>query len=388
MSLDKLFRPLQVGNTVLQHRIVMAPLTRMRADEQHVPPVFAKEYYAQRGSTPGTMIVTEASFISPRHGGYSKVPGIWSEAQIDSWREIVDAVHNAGSSIWLQLWALGRVALGSVLQDAEGGPFEVYAPSAIGVNASQTNVGSGVGVPLAMGEKEIQFAIESYASAARNAMKAGFDGVEIHGANGYLIDQFWQDVSNVRTDLWGGSIENRARFGLEVTKAVINAVGDSKKVGMRLSPWGKFQGMGMQDPIPQFNYVIQQLKSLDIAYLHLIESRISGSASDGVYNDQGTTELKHFIDTWGHEKPVILAGGFTPEKAKWVVGEAAKGDNVAIAFGRLFISTPDLPYRIQNNIEANRWNRSTFYTAGPEGYTDYPFSKEFISEREKTEARL
>lgn len=222
-------------------------------------------------------------------------------------------------------------------------------------------------------------------------MAAGFDGVEIHGANGYLIDQFWQDVSNTRCDGWGGSVEKRARFGLEVTKAVIEACGgDAKKVGMRLSPWGKFQGMGMVDPVEQFEYVVGELAKLDLAYLHLIESRESGSAADGVYFDRGTEELKRFIEVWGEERPVILAGGMTPDKAKWVVNEVATGPNVAIGFGRYFISTPDLVYRIKNGIELNKWDRPTFYAPGPEGYIDYEFSKEWLEEfgKEKEDARL
>ncbi|KXS98452.1 hypothetical protein AC578_8055 [Pseudocercospora eumusae] len=390
MSLEKLFRPLKVGHNELQHRLVMAPLTRFRADEHHNPSPHAKTYYEQRSSTPGTLIITEATFISPSAGGYKKIPGIWSSSQIQSWKEIVSAVHKAGSPIYLQLWALGRVAQASVLENEEAGPYEVKAPSAIAVDPSQTSAGGATTVPKELTEAEIQQFIKDYAQAAKTAIhEAGFDGVEIHGANGYLIDQFWQDVSNQRTDRWGGSIENRARFGLEVTKAVIEAIGDSKRVGMRLSPWGKFQGMGMQDPIPQFEYIIKELKDFDLAYLHLIESRKSGSAADGVYFDDGTKELRNFIEVWGTEVPIILAGGFTPEKAGWVVNEVAKGDNVAIAFGRYFISTPDLPFRIKKGIELNKWDRPTFYAPGPEGYTDYEFSKEWVEENEKRgEARL
>ncbi|KAF7192286.1 Chanoclavine-I aldehyde reductase easA [Pseudocercospora fuligena] len=389
MSLDKLFLALKVGHDELQHRLVMAPLTRFRADEHHNPSPHAKTYYEQRSSTPGTLIITEATFISPSAGGYKKIPGIWSTFQIQSWKEIVSAVHKAGSPIYLQLWALGRVAQASVLENEEGGPYEVKAPSAIAVDSSQTSAGGATTVPKELTEDEIQHLIKDYALAAKSAIhEAGFDGVEIHGANGYLIDQFWQDVSNTRTDRWGGSIENRARFGLEVTKAVISAIGDSKRVGMRLSPWGKFQGMGMENPIPQFEYIIKELKKLDLAYLHLIESRKSGSAADGVYYDKGTEELKHFIEVWGTETPIILAGGFTPEKANWVVSEVATGDNVAIAFGRYFISTPDLPFRIRKGIELNKWDRPSFYAPGPEGYTDYEFSKEWLEEKERAEARL
>ena len=387
MSLDKLFRPLKVGNTELQHRLVMAPLTRFRADKDHNPNPLAKQYYIQRASTPGTLIITEATFISPRAGGYKKIPGIWSEAQIAGWKDIVSGIHAQGSPVFIQLWALGRVAQADVLEKEERGPYKVSSASSIPVDASQTNFGKEAPPPHALTEEEIQIYIQEYAQAAKNSIEAGFDGVEIHGANGYLIDQFWQDVSNQRTDAWGGSIEKRARFGLEVTKAVIAAVGDSKKVGMRLSPWGKFQGMGMEDPVPQFEYVIKELKKLDLAYLHLIESRKSGSAADGVYHDDGTNELKTFIDAWGPEDPLILAGGFTPEKAKWAVNEVATGDNIAIGFGRYFISTPDLPYRLKHGLPLNKWDRSTFYAPGAEGYVDYEFSKEWLAEHSH-ESRL
>ena len=289
--------------------------------------------------------------------------------------------------MFIQLWALGRVAQADVLEKEERGPYKVSSASSIPVDASQTNFGKEAPPPHALTEEEIQIYIQEYAQAAKNSIEAGFDGVEIHGANGYLIDQFWQDVSNQRTDAWGGSIEKRARFGLEVTKAIIAAVGDSKKVGMRLSPWGKFQGMGMEDPVPQFEYVIKELKKLDLAYLHLIESRKSGSAADGVYHDDGTNELKTFIDAWGPEDPLILAGGFTPEKAKWAVNEVATGDNIAIGFGRYFISTPDLPYRLKHGLPLNKWDRSTFYAPGAEGYVDYEFSKEWLAEHSH-ESRL
>ncbi|EME88727.1 uncharacterized protein MYCFIDRAFT_35126 [Pseudocercospora fijiensis CIRAD86] len=391
MALDKLFRPLQVGHNQLQHRLVMAPLTRFRADEHHNPSPHAKTYYEQRSSTPGTLIITEATFISPSAGGYKRIPGIWSATQIQAWKEIVQAVHKAGCTIYLQLWALGRVAQSSVLESEEGGPYEVKAPSAIPVDPSQTNNSGGpTTIPKELTEPEIFQLIQHYARAAKTAIhEANFDGVEIHGANGYLIDQFFQDVSNQRTDGWGGNIPNRARFGLEVTKAVIEAIGDSKKVGIRLSPWGKFQGMGMENPIPQFEYVIEELKKLDLAYLHLIESRKSGSAADGVYFERGTEELKRFLEVWGDEVPIILAGGFTEEKAAWVVNEFATGENVAVAFGRYFISNPDLVFRVRNGIELNRWDRGSFYTAGPEGYVDYEFSKEWVEERNvKGEARL
>jgi len=373
MGLDDLFKPVKLGNVELKHRVVLPPLTRFRADKDNVPSQYAAEYYGQRSSEPGTLLITEATFISPRAGGYKNVPGIWSSAQIEKWKDITAAAHAKGCPIFLQLWALGRVAVPAVL---EANGFKVSAPSAIAADPSKGPV------PHALSEQEIQQYVSDYATAAKNAIEAGFDGVEIHGANGYLIDQFWQDVSNQRSDKYGGSIENRARFGLEVTKAVIAAVGgDANKVGVRLSPWGQFQGMKMDDPVPQFSYVVQELKKFGLAYLHLVESRISGSSVDGVYHDFND-ENTPFIDIWGSQSPVILAGGFTPEKARRVVSELYTGDNILVAFGRSFISTPDLVFRLRRGVEFNKWDRATFYKAeSPEGYIDYPFSKEFLAQQ-------
>lgn len=207
---SKLFTPLKLGNVQLQHRIAMAPLTRFRADDNHVPLPFVKEYYAQRGSVPGTQIITEATFIAQEAGLYPNVPGIWNDAQIAAWSEVTAAVHEKKSFIYLQLWALGRAADFGQLQKELG-------PSAKMVSASDVGL-TGKEKPTPLTEEEIHRFIGHYAQAAKNAIKAGFDGVEIHGANGYLVDQFIQDVSNKRTDKWGGSIENRSRFALEVTK--------------------------------------------------------------------------------------------------------------------------------------------------------------------------
>jgi NADPH2 dehydrogenase len=229
---------------------------------------------------------------------------------------------------------------------------------------------------------EIQGIIQEFATAAKNAMAAGFDGVEIHGANGYLLDQFWHDACNQRTDEYGGSIEKRARFGLEVTRAVIDAVGDSKKVAIRLSPW-IFDPMQVdKDPVPQFLYIISELKKLGLAYLHLVESRLSGTPESAVYKVL-TRRNVPFVELWGEEAPVIVAGGFTPESAKKVTEEIYTGNNVCLAFGRYFISTPDLPFRIREGLELNKYDRPTFYTKmSPKGYVDYPFSREYEASME------
>ncbi|KAF2758250.1 NADH:flavin oxidoreductase/NADH oxidase family protein [Pseudovirgaria hyperparasitica] len=371
MSIDKLFKPIKLGGLNLDHRVIMAPLTRFRADESHTPSPDAKEYYAQRASSPGTLLITEATFISPRCGGYDRIPGIWNYGQRAAWKEITDAVHAKGCYIYCQLWALGRVANEDVL--ARDG-FDVQSASDVPVDETKPT-------PKPLTEDDIKLVIQDYVDAAENAMIAGFDGVELHGANGYLIDQFWQDVTNKRTDTYGGSIENRARFGIEVTKAVIAAVGDSKKVAMRLSPWATGQRMKMEDPVPQFSHIIQELKKLNLSYLHLVESRVgyNTTAVDGDYHVL-TRENDKFVELWGTEAPIMLAGGFTEEKAAKVVNEVYTADNVTIAFGRYYISTPDLPYRIKRGIPLNKYNRETFYSSGPEGYIDYPFSKEYLAE--------
>jgi NADPH2 dehydrogenase len=348
----------------------MAPLTRFRADGDNVPGLLiAKEYYEQRASVPGTLIITEATYISPQAGGYDHVPGIWNGAQIRAWKEVTDAVHAKGSFIFVQLWALGRLGKPDVLEK-QG--YKVVSSSAIAVSADQPP-------PHALSESEIQEYISDYVKASKNAIAAGFDGVQLHGANGYLPDQFLQDVINKRTDKWGGSIENRSRFHLETTKAIIAAIG-KERVSVRLSPFTVFQpgGVRMKDPAPQFTHVIKGLKALDIAFLDLIEPRVAGAGPvDGVYAEQGSLDFA--VEAWGTDKPVVIAGGITAEKAKEIVDERYAKYQVIAAFGRYFISTPDLPFRIQNGIELNPYDRPTFYSPGPKGYVDYPFSTEFTA---------
>jgi len=342
----------------------MAPLTRFRADDNNVPLPFVKEYYQQRASTPGTLIISEGTFISARAGLYAHAPGIYTDAQIKAWKEVTDAVHAKKSFIRLQLWALGRAAdveqlkkHGLKLQSSSTVPMEPNAP-----------------VPEEMTEEDIQALIKDYAQAAKNAIKAGFDGVEIHGANGYLIDQFTQDVSNKRTDAWGGSIEKRARFGIEVAKAVSAAVGP-ERTGFRVSPYSSWQGMRMADPVPQFSYLAENLKPLKLSYLHVVESRVAGI--EDVQGPSGSIDF--LVNIWGKTSPVFIAGGYTPETAKKAV-EYHSGADVCIVFGRYFIANPDLPFKVKEGIPLTPYDRSTFYKAtAKEGYLDYPFSKEFLA---------
>ncbi|KAJ3513898.1 hypothetical protein NLJ89_g2698 [Agrocybe chaxingu] len=358
MSTPALFQPIQVGSSTLQHRVVLAPLTRYKATpKEHVPIVpLVKKYYSQRGSRPGTLLVTEATFIAARAGGYDNVPGIWSDDQIAAWKEVTNGVHEQGSFIYLQLWALGRAAYPSVLQE-DG--FDFVAPSPIGLNDNAT--------PRALTVPEIKEYVQLYAQAAKNAIQAGFDGVEIHGANGYLIDQFLQDVSNLRTDEYGGSIENRSRFGLEVAGAVVNAIGEDR-TGIRLSPWNDFQKMKMADPIPQYTHFVTALKSAhpNLSYLHLVEPN----------GDAPANESNDFIRRIWAPKPLITASGYTRKSA---LARAAENANELIAFGRWYISNPDLPTRILEDIPFTPYNSKTFYVRGhlpnaDVGYVDYPFA--------------
>ena len=359
-----LFDPIHIGANSLSNRIAMAPLTRYRADDAHVHTSLATEYYSQRASFAGTLIITEATFISPRASGYANVPGIYNKDQIKAWKNVTDAVHRKGSYIFCQLWALGRAAEPEIVRKEAG--EKSFASS------SATPMEAGAEVPRPLEEQEIWEFVGDYAQAAKNAIEAGFDGVEIHGANGYLIDQFTQDTCNKRTDAWGGSVEKRSRFALEVAKAVVGAVG-SERVGIRLSPFSPFAGMKMADPVPQFSHLIEGLKELKLVYLHLVESRVSGNA------DVETTEkVDPLMEIWGKTSPVLLAGGFQPDSAKRTVEEEYAGHDVIIVFGRHFIANPDLPFRIQKGIELTRYDRKLFYNAGsPHGYIDYPFSKEW-----------
>ncbi|KAK0785385.1 hypothetical protein LTR75_013563 [Friedmanniomyces endolithicus] len=345
-------------------------LTRFRADNDHVQLPFAKDYYTQRACVPGTLIITEATFISPEAGGYANVPGIYNDAQIKAWKEIVESVHKAGGIIYLQLWALGRAASAEVKKKEGTGDV---------VSASDVPMADNSPKPKALSEEEIQAYIKAYASAAKNAVEgAGFDGVEIHGANGYLIDQFTQDVSNKRTDAWGGSIENRTRFATSVTQAVVSAVG-ADKTGIRLSPWSTFQGMQMEDPIPTFSHLLHSLKEMKLAYVHLVESRISGNA-----DVETTGKIDPFIDIWAGTSPILLAGGFKPDSTRRAVEEQYKDKDVVVVFGRYFISNPDLVFRVKEGIELAAYDRETFYLAKSEkGYLDYPFSEEWEKKKGK-----
>ncbi|KAK4126492.1 FMN-linked oxidoreductase [Parathielavia appendiculata] len=365
-SSGRLFEPLRLTpNITLSHRMAMAPLTRFRSDDDHVPivPLMAT-YYSQRASLPGTLLVSEATFISKNAGGYDNVPGIYTAAQVAAWKKVTDAVHARGGFIFCQLWSLGRAATAAVAAK-EG--FKVHSSSAVPMDEHPGTV-----VPEEMTVEEIKERVKEYATAAKNAIEAGFDGVEIHGANGYLIDQFIQDTCNRRGDEYGGSVENRSRFAVEVVDAVVQAVG-AERTGIRLSPWSTFQGMRMKDPVPQFEDVIRKISGFGLAYLHLVQGRIAGSEDSGGADEES---LGFAAKLWNG--PLLIAGGLTAQSATSLVDEQFKDKNVVAVFGRWYISTPDLPFRIKEGIELNPYERLSFYAPkSPVGYIDQSFSKEY-----------
>lgn len=315
----------------------MGPISSNLADENNVLSSSAKEYYGQRACVPGTLIIGEATFISAAAGGTPELrAGIWTSPQIAAWKDVVKNVHDAGSYIFLQLWALGRSADPEVKRKQDTGDV---------VSSSEVPEEGGC-VPRALTDAEIQQYIRDYANAARTAVEiAGFDGVELHGANGSLIDQFTQDVVNKRTDQWGGSVENRSRFGLEITSAVCAAIG-SHRVGFRISPWSTYNSMGMRDAKAQFSHLLRGLKYLNIAYVHLVESRIAGRV-----DVEAGESLDPFIELWADTSPILLAGGYSPEMAKMAVDNAYPDRNIAIAFGRAFVTNPDLVTKLRNGLE-------------------------------------
>ena len=353
MHYPSLFSPLKIGPYQLKHRVVMAPLTRLRAEKPSLAPrALNVEYYSQR-ATPGGLIIAEASPVMASGFGNPGVPGIYSDSQIAGWRRVVDAVHAKGGFIFLQLWHVGRVSHSSF---QPGGVLPV-APSAVPISAElKTMTADGKVVayetPRALETSEIAGVIEAYRQGARNALAAGFDGVEVHGANGYLIEQFLQSRTNLRTDRYGGSIENRARFLFEVTQAVIDIWG-AMRVGVRLSPYGIANDSGEPDPMPLYTRVIKALDPLGLAYLHFIEPRSSGAGRAEVNHQNVPSAVVLFRSIWNGK--LITAGGFTGETANAAI---AAGHADAIAFGRIFISNPDLPRRLAHGYPLTPYNRA------------------------------
>lgn len=358
-----MFTPVSLGSIKLKNRLVMAPLTRMRAGVGDIPSPLAKTYYAQRASA--GLIITEATQISPLGKGYPATPGIYSAEQTVAWKEIVEAVHAKGGSIVAQLWHVGRISHSS-LHPEQGVP---EAPSAIPA-AGQTYGADwklhDYETPKAMSSEDITRLLKEFESAAQNAKAAGFDGIEIHSANGYLLDQFLQDKTNQRTDEYGGSIENRLRLLGQVIEAV-SRVFPSDKVGVRLSPYGTFNDMADSDPIALFTAAIKKLNGYNLAYVHMIEPRsTSAGGGDQVFEEAPiTSEIFRSV----YEGKFITAGGYDQVMGEKVLEEGLAD---AVAYGRLYIANPDLAERFQQGAALNPYNRATFYGGNEVGYTDYP----------------
>jgi len=349
-SMSILFEPLAVGELRLPNRIVMAPLTRCRAGETRVPNALMAEYYAQRAGA--GLIISEATSVTPQGVGYPGTPGIWSQEQAHAWRQTTQAVHDKGGRIFLQLWHVGRISHPIYLN----GELPV-APSAIAAqgHVSLLRPKQEFPVPRALERSEIPGIVEAYKRGAQNALEAGFDGVEIHGANGYLLDQFLQDVSNQRSDDYGGSIENRARLMLEVADAVISVWG-AGRTAMHLAPRGDAHSMGGSDLRGTFSYVANELGRRKIAFLCAREYKAEDSL--------GPTLKKAFGGVY------IVNEKFDKAQAEAAI---AVGEADAVAFGKDFISNPDLVQRLRVNAPLNPWDMATFYGDGEKGYTDYPW---------------
>lgn len=359
--MSTLFSPIKVGPYQLSHRVVMAPLTRMRSDPGDIPSSLMVEYYAQRTSE-GGLIIAEATPVSTRGNGYAGAPGIYSDRQIAGWRRVTDAVHAKGGRIFLQLWHVGRQSHVDLQPDGDA----PIAPSAIAAEGyAYTKAGEvPFSTPRALELHEIPRIIEDFQVGAERALHAGFDGVEIHGANGYLPDQFLQDGSNKRTDAYGGAIEKRAKFMLEVTQAAISVWG-ADRVGVRIAPSGSYGSMSDSNPAATFGYITTQLDRMGIGYLHVIEPRVKGT--EEIEEGRAPTAARNLRSKFS--RAFIAAGGFTRESAAAIV---AAGDADLVAFGRHFISNPDLPERFKRGLPLNAYNRSTFYGGDARGYTDYP----------------
>lgn len=353
-----LFSSYQLGNITLENRVVMAPMTRSRADGDHVPTDIMIKYYAQRANA--GLIITEGTAPSANGVGYPRIPGLYNEAQMKAWKPIVDAVHEAGGKIFVQLMHTGRVSHPENLPTGT----TIVAPSAIRLEETKMYVdGKGeeeMPVPTKMNKDDIAEAIEEFVSSAKMAIEAGFDGVELHAANGYLIEQFISPTSNKRTDSYGGSVENRSRFALEVARAVSVAIG-KEKVGIRLSPYGVFNEVGFQEGVQEtFNYLTEKLSEVGLVYVHLVD-----------HSSMGTPEVPTDIKRSIRERfdgTLILSGGYDKERA-----EKDLNDNLGdlVAFGRPYVANPDLVLRMKHDEELNEPDQSTFYTPGEEGYNDY-----------------
>lgn len=356
MTDHSLFQPYMLGSLTLANRIVMAPLTRNRAGAGLVPSEFAASYYAQRASA--GLLITEATQISAQAQGYQDTPGLYTQAQIEAWRQVTDAVHAKGGKIFVQLWHVGRISHVD-LQPAGAAPV---APSAIRAETKTFvhNAFHDVSMPRALELAELPAIVEYFRQAAANAITAGFDGVEIHAANGYLLEQFLKDGANQRTDAYGGSVENRARLLLEVTQAVIKEIG-AARTGVRISPVSPANAISCREPQAQYDYVAAKLSELGVLYLHVVEGATGGARDIAPFNYDALRQS--FKQTY------IGNNGYSLELAAAHLA-ANKAD--LFAFGRPFIANPDLVERLKTGAALNPIDASTIYGGGAQGYIDYP----------------
>jgi N-ethylmaleimide reductase len=357
MNMMSLLTPYKLGDLILRNRMVMAPMTRCRAAGGNVPGPLAATYYSQRASA--GLIITEGSQVSPMGVGFNRTPGIYSPEQVTGWKRVTDAVHRQGGTLFLQLWHVGRMSHPDYL----GGAMPV-APSAIPVPEEiHTPTGKArIPVPRALRSDEIPGIVEQFRQAAIHARDAGFDGVEIHGANGYLLDQFLRDSSNRRTDSYGGSLANRMRFPLEVTQAVAEVWGPGR-VGYRLSPHFLVHGMSDSDPVGTFTVFAQELDRLSIGYIHLIEP-VGGRLGVAPEDDRIAPRIRMKFNG-----ALILNGGYAAVSGNEAV---ESGLTDLVSYGVLFLANPDLPRRFAANAPLNHEDITTFYTGEEKGYTDYP----------------
>lgn len=358
MNKQPLLTSYNLSGLELSNRMVMAPMTRSRAGENNVPTELMAKYYRQRSSA--GLIISEGTQISEQGIGYPWTPGIHTDEQVKGWKKVTNAVHEEGSKIFAQIWHVGRVSH-PLYHDGE----PPVAPSAVKPEG-QIFTADGMKdfvTPRALDAEEIPDIIEDYAQAARNAIEAGFDGVEIHGANGYLIDQFLKDGTNKRSDEYGGSLQNRSRFAVEVVEAVLDAIG-SEKTGIRLSPVGRNQGISDSNPKETFSYLLEQLNSFNLAFVHLMEPM--GDVSD--LENYPAQVTKYFRKVYNGT--IITNAGYDQKSGNKAIEEGVAD---LVAYGRLFLANPDLPARFEANAKLNDADKSTFYGGDEEGYTDYPF---------------
>lgn len=353
---SKLFEPYQLGPLKLPNRLVMAPLTRNRAAAGFVPGPLAAEYYSQRASA--GLLVTEASQVSQQGQGYQDTPGIYSKEQVKGWRKVTERVHEHGGRIFIQLWHVGRISHTSLQPngDAPVGPSAVRAKGKTFVGGTFTDISE----PRALTLEEIPGIVESFKRGAAHALEAGFDGVEIHGANGYLLDQFAKDGANKRSDAYGGAIESRAKLMLEVSKAVASEAG-AERTGIRISPVTPSNDISDSDPQPLFDHIVDGLSAMKLVYIHVVEGATGGPRDIAPF-DYGSLR-RRFTGAY------IANNGYDFELANEVLNANAAD---LIAFGKPFLANPDLVERLQRGAPLNAPNKATFYGGGAKGYTDYP----------------